>query len=520
MHRAVIGRPSTPSQDAPDKPGQIPFALLEAGAKGLRIAAANQTAKAFGVAPGLSFSDAKARAPALVTEDIDRAADAEALEKLGAWLIRFTPLVSIDGEDGLILEMTGCAHLYGGEPEMLALLKARLETAHIPHRLALASTPAAAHALARAAAEGTILVDGEEHEGLLQLPVSALRLSDAAETGLRRFGLTRIGQLYGIDRRALGQRFQSRSLADNVCLRLDQALGLRTEPLEYLRPPPDQSVRLSCPDPITDASAIWPHLEQLVEELCAILSERGEGGQSFLFHACRADGTSDTVSVATARPSRQASHLLRLFRDRIETLDPGYGIDLFVLEARRTGPLNVAATSFSGSFATRENDEAALASLADRIGARLGESMVRITRFRDSHLPMQAEFETDFDGTFPSPDAAMRNRNRPLRLFATPEPVTVLASVPDGPPLRFVWRRVSRNVARADGPERIAPEWWQYLPAAPEQGVEASAPNLPRTQDYYRIEDAEGRRYWIFRDGLYEDGRGGPPQWFIHGLFA
>lgn len=493
---------------------------MEAGAKGLRIAAANRAAKAFGVAPGLGFSDAKARAPTLISEDIDRAADADALEKLGAWLIRFTPLVAIDGLDGLMLEMTGCAHLYGGEKGMLQKLSDRLAVAKIPHRLALASTPGAAYALAREAPTKSILRDGGEHQALEALPVSALRLSEEAETGLRRFGLTRIGQLYGIDRRALGQRFQSRTLADNVCLRLDQALGLRTEPLDYLRPPPEQSVRLSCPDPITDHSAIWPHLEKLVEELCAELAERGEGAQSFLFHACRADGTSDTASVATARPSRQATHLLRLFRERIEKLDPGYGIDLFILEARRTGPLNAAATSFSGEFATRETDQAALASLADRMSARLGDLTVRIARFRNSHLPVKAEFEEDFNGTFPEPEDAYRHRSRPLRLFRSPEPVTVLASVPDGPPLRFIWRKVPRQVTRADGPERISPEWWDYLPAAPEVGATASSAKRPRTQDYYRVEDAEGRRYWIFRDGLYEDGQGGPPQWYIHGLFA
>lgn len=528
---------------------------MENGPYGLRIAALNEGARALGLTPNLAFADARARVPDLLHEEIDRASDKAALETLAKWMVRFSPLVSVDGADGLILETTGCAHLHGGEPEMLAEISAVLTCEGFPHRLALASTPAAATALARAAPSGRILKDHEESDGLATLPVSALRLSEEAETLLRRFGLTQIGQLYGIDRKSLARRFQSKQNADAVLLRLDQALGLRHDPIIPLRPAPACTARLPCPEPIATNEGITHGLTILAETLCKDLQAFGQGARAFVLHAFRSDGTASAVEISAARPMRDAAHILRLFKERIDKIDPGFGIDLLLLEARRPGPMDTSAMALSGDLAAHDTDAVALAALTDRICAKLGEGSVRLTCPVESHLPERAETDTPFTGDLPIlPDRAQDKGPRPIRILQTPEPVRVLAAVPDGPPLRFIWRKVTRSVTRADGPERLSPEWWRHLyapPSAPspdgsaqkwlspkldprgdaaliagarsslqEQDAGEIIRSLPRARDYYRVEDESGRRYWLFRDGLYDDGRGGQPEWYVHGFFA
>ncbi|MEM5516251.1 DNA polymerase Y family protein [Henriciella sp. AS95] len=552
LRRERLSRQTSSPSGAPAKPRR-PFVLTETGPSGLRIAAANSLAEKAGVTAGLAFTDAKARIPNLTSEDIDRAADARALDRLAHWMIRFTPLVAIDGSDAVMLETTGCDHLHGGEEKMVKAIAALLGANGIPCQSGLASTPGAATVLSRAA-PGTILPDGQEADGLADLPVSALRLSGEATLLLRRFGLTRIGQLYGIDRKALARRFQSKSAADKVLHRLDQALGLRHEPLDPLRPVPAKSARLPCPEPIATREAIEIALEQLTGELCADLTAFGQGARHFVLTAFRADGTNTAIDVTTAQPVRTPKHILRLFHEKIDRIDPGFGIDLLLLDAHRTGSMQVSAAALSGDLAASDTDEVALSALADRINAKLGAGTVSIHQPAESHIPEQSERREAFDGALAeAPQPNQKAGPRPLRLLARPERVTVMAEVPDGPPLRFIWRRVARSVVRADGPERINPEWWTHT--APPQGhspkgvsrkwlspkldkradfdliaefrrsleaSEESAPvtHLPRARDYYRVEDEAGRRYWLYRDGLYEDGRGGPPDWFVQGLFA
>lgn len=529
--------------------------MLEHGHHGLRIAIANASARQLGVSAGLAFTDAKARAPHLRYEDIDRAADHAALLALAKWMIRFAPLVSIDGDDGLILETTGCAHLYGGEEGVLKEVSTVLDREEIAHRSGLAATQVAASALAHAAHSGSILRDGAEREGLEELPISALRLSETAEVLLRRFGLTRIGQLYGIDRKALARRFQSKTEADAVLLRLDQALGLRHHPLTPIRPQPAKTARLNCPEPIASSEAIRLGLEKLTETLCADLASFGQGARGFILHAFRSDGTSTQIEISAARPARAPQHILRLFEERIDQVDPGFGIDLLLLEALRVGPMDQSAVALSGDLATNSTDPVALAALTDRICAKLGEGAVTMTALHESYFPDRAETKDVFNGELADKqNGTAQIGPRPIRLLPFPERIQALAEVPDGPPLRFVWRRMTRKVVRADGPERISPEWWTYtapLVAAPSpegttrewltpkfdpradaalirktrQDLEQDDPGeviklRPRARDYYRVEDEAGRRYWLFREGLYGDGRGGAPDWFMHGLFA
>ncbi|WP_083759133.1 MULTISPECIES: Y-family DNA polymerase [Hyphomonas] len=517
--RRARRHPTAPSHTGnPDK--LRPFILHETSPHGLVVAIANKAAQAAGIHAGLRFTDARATLPDLASEEIDRENDARALTALAGWMVRFSPLVGVDGIDGLILETTGCDHLFGGESGMAAELSAKLAHAGYGHKIAIAGTVGAAWALTHATVEmgkPVILANGDERTGLADLPTRALRLSESSQILLRRFGLTRIRQLYDIDRKALTRRFNSRQSADAVRLRLDQALGIRPEPFTPFRPPPDYSTRLPCPEPLTDGAGISAGLSRLTEELCEHLSASGVGAQSFLLQAFRSDGEIARIRVNAARPVRKPEHVMRLFGEKTDAVDPGFGIDLLLLEAFRTGEMATGSRLISGGFSQADVDEDALAALADRVNARLGEGVVTVTIPEAHHPPQAAERTVPFSGQNLAGAARPYNLPglRPARLFERAERVEVIAEVPDGPPQRFIWRRKVRRVIRADGPERIAPEWWTYLPPRPEETV-----SLPRARDYYRVEDEDGRRYWVFREGLYGDGRGESPDWFVQGLFS
>jgi protein ImuB len=476
------------------------------------VAAANASATRLGIGPGLRFADARSRAPNVQAEPIDRGADAAALEALGLWATRWTPLSSVDGLDAVRLDITGCARFFGGEGALLNDIGERMAAGGLSCRLGAGPTPGAAWALARYGANPVNVCrrDQSVEDALKDLPVAGLRLTENAERLLRRFGLTRIGQLYGIDRTALARRFASKDAANAVRFRLDQALGIYAEPLVPLRPPPDYVARRSFVEPLSSSEGITAALESLAETLCRQLEQDGCGARDFALTAFRSNGSASLVSLSTARPVRDVGHILRLFRDRIENIDPGFGVDLLALTATRPDTLETDARTLSVDLAASPVDQAALAALADRLTAKLGEGAVRISRPVASHDPARAEILTAFEGQEEDWSETLQapRGDRPARLLDQPEIVDVLAEVPDGPPVRFVWRRVPRRVKRAEGPERIAPEWWRTFNSE------------TRARDYYRIEDEDGRRYWVFREGLYQDGRGGNPRWYVHALFS
>ena len=501
--------PVRPAGDAQDNSAP-PFALTESGQTGLRVIAANAAARAQGVEPGLRFADARARVPDLQAEPVDRSADARALKALALWMERWSPSLALCGEDSVLVDVTGAAHLFGGEGAMLADIAQSLASGGLTARLGLAPTPGAAWALAHEGADRTCLDESGLRDGLAGLAMAGLRLSEETLMLLRRFGLTRIGQLYDIDRKALARRFNSRQAAEAVLVRLDQALGWRPEPLDPIRPAPDHAVRLPCLEPLLHLDGVRAGLERLAPALCERLDQHGEGARAFRLAAFRVDQSVVQLNVAAARPVRDPAHVLRLFRDRLDRIDSGFGIELLELEAARTGPVTAVARGFGGDFEGDAPDLTAISVLADRITARLGDRVVRILKPVASHLPERAETLCVYDGELPDWHGAAPpgQAPRPIRLFDRPEDLEVIAEIPDGPPMRFVWRRIVHRVRRAEGPERIAPEWWR-------------PPSRPaRARDYYRVEDMEGRRYWIFREGLYGDGRGGPPAWYVHGLFA
>ncbi|BBK31393.1 protein ImuB [Stella humosa] len=473
----------------------------------LRLVAVDRAALGLGLAPGLTLADARARIPDLAVADADPAADARLLDRLAALCSRWTPLVALDGGDGLLLDITGCAHLFGGEAALRVAVCGRLAGLGLALRASIAGTPEAARAQAQFG-RATIVPPGRDEGAGRRLPIAALRLEADAAVALSRAGLKLLGDLADRPAAALAARFGA-----GLVRRIDRVLGREDGRITPVRPPPACMVERHFPEPLMQADGIAGVLEILLVEVARLLEERGAGGRVFEASFFRTDGAVRRLVVETGRPSRDRAAVLRLFHERLDgladPLDPGFGFDVIRLGVPVAEPLAPAAPDLDGRAVERE----AVADLVDRLATRLGRD--RVLRFvaRDTHHPdREAGLVPAVGGPPPGLAVAWRPAEpdepptRPLQLFDPPQPIETMAEVPDGPPVRFRWRRVLHQVARAEGPERIAPEWWR-------DGMDAP------TRDYYRVEDAEGRRFWVFREGLYA-GTGERPRWFLHGLFA
>jgi len=508
-----------------------PFALIGSEERGLLLTAVNGASAAQGLIPGMGLADARAICPQLLTAPAEPRKDAEALLALADWAsVRYSPTLNVDGDDGLWLDVTGVAHLFGGEAELLADLEARLSRAGLTAQLALAETLGGAHALARFTRSSPIIVpQGKIASALVALPVEALRLEPEIAYLLRRLGLKRIGQLYALPRASLERRFHAKDVAEAVLLRLDQALGQCEEKCAPLRPATDFTVRLPFPEPLITHEGVMAGLAYLAEELCVMLARKGRGARRLTLWLCRSDGSSAVIEAGLSAPSRERKHLLSLFKEKIEGIDMGFGVDLMAFSALATETLLPAQTSLAAS-----GEKVAAEPLIDRLVNRLGSRAVRRLIPRESHIPELAQSARSAlarralaRGIAARNDAPVWNGQtkppRPPLLFTQPEPLTVLAEIPEGPPARFTWRHVSRRVVKAEGPERIAPEWWRELVRS--SGIAGAPPIRPasppsRPRDYYRIEDEDGHRYWVFREGLYQESAQGSPGWFLHGVFG
>jgi protein ImuB len=502
----------------------IPFATVTDAAGQRLLATVNPAAAAAGLAPGMPLADALSFFPALATAAAEPAEDATALRRLAEWCGRYSPWIAPDGVDGIRIEITGSAHLWGGEGRLAADLMARLERRHITGRIAIADTLGAAWAMARYAEAGqdpAIVLPGDCRAALAPLPVEALRLDLATVQGLRRVGLKRVGDLYQMPRDALARRF-----GEMVARQLDQAQGDLPEPLSPLCETPARRVRLSFAEPIADPADLLRATERLMADLVPRLAREGVGARRLDLAFHRVDGRVERIRLGTAHPSRDARHLVALFKERLETVDPGLGIEDVILAAFAVEPLPAEQIDMAGH---RHSEASDIASLLDRLGNRLGLAAVSRLEPRQSHIPERASVRVTIASHSPiqpcglgPPSPAVRERvpsaarrvratdkpPRPIRLFEPPEPVEAFWLLPDDPPFRFTWRRRRHRVTRADGPERIAEEWWR-----PEGSVALDA-----IRDYYRVEDEEGRRFWLFRAGLHGGDRA--PRWFVHGVFS
>ena len=505
-----------------------PFVLALSVGNQRLVSAVNAAAEALGIAPGQPLTDARALYPVLAVAPADPAGDAAALRRLAQWCNRYSPWTAPQGADAVSLDITGCAHLRGGEASLARELVDRLLRQGIACCAAIADTTGAAWALARCGdSESVVVPVGAARSALAPLPIAALRLDPALASELERLGLRRIGDLYALPRPALAARF-GEALAE----RLDQALGSGTEPLSPVPPLPLRWTRRRFVEPIVTAEALAAATRSLLDGLCRALGEEMLGARRLVLRCYRVDGATAELAIGTARPSRDPRHLLRLFAERLGMIDPGLGIEDMVLAAPAVE--NLAAAQLRIAFAppeTRQDDKiiafpgdrqlarallaaegrdrdgtdpAELANLVDRLANRLGPRLVGRFVPRESHLPERAQrFAPVFS---PAKQPWRPGRLRPVRLLPHPEPIEAVAPVPDDPPIQFRWRRLRHRVQRADGPERICGEWWRGDAAAAE------------LRDYYCVEDEAGRRFWLYRDGLYRPQA--RPRWFLHGLFA
>ncbi len=513
----VWARSAGPTPPDPFASDAAPLALITRTARGAILHALNPAARSLNLSRDQTQADALAMIPYLTCHPADLAADQRALEALAVWAERWSPAVTVDpsqgGLEGLFLDLTGATHLFGGEDKAIARIEARLADAGIRARAAMAPTPGAAWALARYGTATRIATDADVRQALAPLPVESLRIDDAALKQTNRFGLKRIGDLYPMPRAGLARRFRD-GAGVGLVRRLDQAVGATNEALIPTRAPARYRGWEAYADPLTDTAGIETRLPVLADSLTRALEKDGQGARALTLTAFRVDGCTSAVSVRMGRPLRDASIWLRLFRETgIERIDPGFGIDALMLSADLTEPL-VALQDALGEEDKARHAEG-MAALIDRLSARLGEASVQVSEPGGSWIPERAERWRPALGRRVAADPGPETRRvRPLLLFDPPEPVETIADLPDGAPALFTWRRVARKVTRADGPERLSPEWWR-----PRKDGRQS-----RTRDYYRIEDDQGLRYWLFREGLYGADYAGrdderAPSWWMHGMF-
>ena len=483
----------------------------------LRLTALNDAAARLGLKPGMPLADVRAMHPRIAVAEADAEADRRLLEAVADWVDRYTPLAGFDPPDGLVLDVSGCAHLFGGEAAMSRDLVVRLAQQGLHARAAVADSVGCAWGVARYG-EAAVVPRGEAEAAMLALPVAALRIDAGIVAQLATMGLKRVADITARPRAPFAARFGA-----GLLRRLDQALGRADEPITPRLPLPSAMAEQRFPDPIAREADVLGTIEHLAHELGRVLERRGEGARLIALSLFRADGKVHRLEIGTGAPLREASRVRRLFEDRLAVLgdacDPGFGFDVIRLSALVTERCDPVQSGLAGPDHGEE-----LAHLIDRLGARFG--LRRVTRqvAQDTHIPEYAVAAVSAHAalTLPLPTTRFaRGRRgeeeraeqetlapiRPIRLFERPEPIEVTAEVPDGPPVQFNWRHVKHQVVEAEGPERIAMEWWRD-----DRGNKL-------TRDYFRVESLSGTRAWLYREGLF--GSETPkPRWYLHGLFA
>jgi protein ImuB len=496
----------------PDLWGQAegPAAIVETVRGAMRLTTLDREALSIGLTPQMTLADARAREPDIRVFDADPHADQDYLERLCDGAARYTPIAALDPPHGLMLDITACGHLWGGEDALAQDVAARLERRGLHVRHAIAGTPEAAHALARFPGPPA----RDEDAAVRRLPVEALRLDEEDAVALRRAGLRTIGDLASRPEAMLAARF-----GEDAVDALHALLGLGQRPLRPRRPQAPVRIERRFAEPLGSTDYALKLLEEMAVEACEQLAERAQGGRRFEALFFRTDGLAFPLRVETSLPVRDAPAIMRLLRERIDSLndplDPGFGFDMLCFCTRLTEKMPPTQLALEGGEARREESVAAL---VDRLSVRAGRARIQRLTPRDTHIPEQAQLALPaIEAKAPESWPAMQQPDdppmRPLHLFDPPQSIDVIALVPDGPPRRFRWRRAAHDITRYEGPERIAPEWWRAKDGA------IAGESVGLTRDYYRIEDARGRRYWIFRDGL-QGAEVANPRWYLHGLFA
>jgi protein ImuB len=475
-------------------PGEPLVTVMTEGSRRV-IGSADATATALGLRPGLTIAHAQALVPNLHLAEATPADDGAALARLALWCLRYTPIVAPDATGGIWIDIAGAAHLLGGEGALLADLVGRLTAKGIAAKASVADAPGTAWAVARYGNE-PIIAPGRAVDAVAGLPVQALRLSTKTLDALHRLGIERVGQLAAMPRAPMTRRFGT-----ELALRLDQALGHAFEPISPLVPQEMPSRRAAFAEPIGRLEDLKHALDRLTVALCRDLARLGLGARRVDLIFGRVDRKSEALRVGTARSSRDAAHLAKLFDERLQTIDPGFGIEEALLIASRVEPLHEAQIEARGISASEE--ELDIAPLVDRLGARVGAARVYRLAPVESRVPERAMRRIPALAP-PCGVVWPESLPRPARLLDPPEEVVATALLPDHPPRFFVWRRVRHRIVKADGPERITGEWWKD-----------DAERLT-ARDYYRVESDRGARFWLFRDAPTSEGG----RWWLHGLLA
>lgn len=476
----------------------LEFALAAPERGRMVVTAVSAEARALGIEPGMVVADARAILPSLIVLDDEPEVTRQALQALAEWCLRYTPTVALNAPDGLILDVTGCAYLWGGERAYMNDLISRLNQAGFTIRAAMADTIGTAWAHAHYGRLGAIIPPGEQHNALLKLPPAALRLPPETLEKLQKLGFYTISSFIQIPARMLRRRF-----GEDLLEKLNKALGYSQEFIEPIRQAIPYQERLPCLEPIVTATGIEIALQKLLETLCARLVKEGKGLRKSILSCFRVDGKTQQIDIVTNRASHHIKHLFRLFELKIKTIAPGFGIELFLLEAPEVEDMNVTQETMWDTTGGFEN--AAITELLDAVIGRTGTDTVHRYLPDEHHWPERSV--KTVTSLREKPDTSWRtDRQRPVFLLPKPESIQVTAPVPDYPPTVFSYKGKVHYIGKSEGPERIEQEWWL------QQGLH---------RDYYTLEDQEGQRYWVFRLGPYsEEAEDKKPEWFIHGFFA
>jgi len=472
-----------------------PFVLASPERGRMMVRAASTVAEANGIEPGMVVADARAVFPSLEVIDDEPELANNVLNELAEWCIRYTPIAAVDPPNGLIIEATGCAHLWGGEVRYLQDIIIKLENSGYDIRAAIADTIGAAWAICRYGQKTPIVETGCQADALLPLPPAALRLEQDVLQRLQKLGLQQIRNFIGMPRSVLRRRFGQRLLD-----RIDHAIGPSNETITPIQPIEPYQERLPCMEPIVTATGIKIALKRLLETLCKRLGAEGKGLRAANFKCYRMDGILEQIDIVTTGPSCHSQHLYKLFELKVSTIEPALGIELFLLEAPHVEDMPTIQEALWNSAGNYLNT--GIMELLDRLAGRAG--MGAINRyFPDEHYWPERSVKTA-TSLMEKPQTAWRtDRLRPVLLLPKPEIIDVVsAPLPDYPPMLLRYKGKLHHIKKADGPERIEQEWWI------EQGLH---------RDYYCVENEHGERYWIFRSGHYD---GNKPQWFVHGFFA
>ena len=472
----------------------VPFVMAAPERGRMMVKAVSIAAQAKGIYTGMVVADCRAIFPGLQVFDEKPGAAEKLLNALAEWCLRYTPIAAVDLADGLILDVSGCTHLWGGERPYLKDILAKIRGYGYDVRDAIADTVGAAWANARFGQVTPVIESGRQAEALLTLPPAALRLEPGILERLDKLGLHQISSFMNMPRKALRRRF-----GQDLLTRLDQALGQEAEAIKPIRPAIPYQERLPSLEPIRTATGIEIALRQLLETLCKRLGKEEKGLRSCVFKCYRVDGNIQQIEIGTSKASRNVEHLFKLFDLKIPTIQPALGIELFLLEAPIVEAISPAQDALWDT--TGCSSDTVIAELLDRFAGKIGLHTIR-RYLPDEHYWPERSYKvassleekpvTKWQTDFP----------RPLHVLPKPEAIDVTVPIPDYPPMLFHYKGQLHNVKKADGPERIEQEWWL------QQGLQ---------RDYYCVEDEKGGRYWLFREGHYASG---DPKWFIHGFFA